>query len=226
MEEYKVNSCLAVLHKMLQQIRQHKNIIKIFHGIIHSIHHTMALQCLLIQQDQTFGASTLIITEMKITCEVQWMCASSDCNIKTPIVNQYSWLQLQDEDKKNTPNNSVKRLLKHKSQGMDINSEDSDWLAWLYPSPYTAAHRFGIVIMALNGIFMQVEVNDNVFWKRCCVHDIIIENPFPMQIWTHYNKKIFSCTTVWFAHQNQNSDKIGLFRKSSVLIPPDFNNSK
>ena len=34
-----------------------------------------------------------------------------------------------------------------------VDSEDSDWLAWLYPSPYTAAHRFGIVIMALNGIF-------------------------------------------------------------------------
>jgi hypothetical protein len=27
-----------------------------------------------------------------------------------------------------------------------VDSEDSDWLAWLNPSPYTAAHRFGIVI--------------------------------------------------------------------------------
>jgi hypothetical protein len=23
-----------------------------------------------------------------------------------------------------------------------VDSEDSDWLAWLYPSPYTAAYRF------------------------------------------------------------------------------------
>ena len=44
-----------------------------------------------------------------------------------------------------------------------VDSEDSDWLAWLYPSPYTAAHRFGIVIMALNGVFMRVDVNDNFF---------------------------------------------------------------
>jgi hypothetical protein len=44
-----------------------------------------------------------------------------------------------------------------------VDSEDSDWLAWLYPSPYTAAHRFGIVIMALNGIFMRFDVNDNFF---------------------------------------------------------------
>ena len=44
-----------------------------------------------------------------------------------------------------------------------VDSEDSDWLAWLYPSPYTAAHRFGIVIMALDGVFMQVDVNDNFF---------------------------------------------------------------
>ena len=40
-------------------------------------------------------------------------------------------------------------------------AEDSDWLAWLYPSPYTAAHKFGIVIMPLNGVFMWVDVNDN-----------------------------------------------------------------
>ena len=44
-----------------------------------------------------------------------------------------------------------------------VDSEDSDWLAWLYPSPYTAAHRFGIVIMALDGVFMRVDVNDNFF---------------------------------------------------------------
>ena len=44
-----------------------------------------------------------------------------------------------------------------------VDSEDSDWLAWLYPSPYTAAHKFGIVIMALNGVFMRVDVNDNFF---------------------------------------------------------------
>ena len=43
-----------------------------------------------------------------------------------------------------------------------VDSEDSDWLAWLYPSPYTAAHRFGIVIMALDGVFMRFDVNDNV----------------------------------------------------------------
>ena len=41
-----------------------------------------------------------------------------------------------------------------------VDSEDSDWLACLYPSPYTAAHRFGIVIIPLNGV---VDVNDNFF---------------------------------------------------------------
>ena len=44
-----------------------------------------------------------------------------------------------------------------------VDSEDSDWLSWLYPSPYTAAHRFGIVIMALDGVFMRFDVNDNFF---------------------------------------------------------------
>ena len=44
-----------------------------------------------------------------------------------------------------------------------VESEDSDWLAWLYPSPYTAAYRFGIVIMALDGVFMRFDVNDNFF---------------------------------------------------------------
>ena len=44
-----------------------------------------------------------------------------------------------------------------------VDSEDSDWLAWLYPSPYTAAHRFAIVIMALYGVFMHFDVNDNFF---------------------------------------------------------------
>ena len=28
---------------------------------------------------------------------------------------------------------------------------------------YTAAHRFGIVIMALDGVFMRFDVNDNFF---------------------------------------------------------------
>ena len=44
-----------------------------------------------------------------------------------------------------------------------VDSEDSDWLSWLYPSPYTAAHRFGIVIMALDGVFMWVDVNGIFF---------------------------------------------------------------
>ena len=41
-----------------------------------------------------------------------------------------------------------------------VDSEDSDWLAWLYPSPYIAAHRFGIVIMALDGVLMHFDAND------------------------------------------------------------------
>ena len=49
-----------------------------------------------------------------------------------------------------------------------VNSEDSDWLAWLYPSPYTDAHRFRIVIMALDCIFMRVDVNDNFFENVVC----------------------------------------------------------
>ena len=44
-----------------------------------------------------------------------------------------------------------------------VESEDSDWLAWLYPSPYTAAYRFGIVIMALDAVFMRFDVNYNFF---------------------------------------------------------------
>ena len=44
-----------------------------------------------------------------------------------------------------------------------VDSEDSDWLAWLYPSPYTAAHRFGIVIMPLDGVFRRFDVNYNFF---------------------------------------------------------------
>ncbi len=40
--------------------------------------------------------------------------------------------------------------------GSDLGEPRSDWLAWLYPSPYTAAHRFG-------GVFMRVDVNDNFF---------------------------------------------------------------
>ena len=46
---------------------------------------------------------------------------------------------------------------------MVLDSEDSDWLAWLHPSPYTAAHRFGVVITALDSIFKRVDVNDNFF---------------------------------------------------------------
>ena len=49
-----------------------------------------------------------------------------------------------------------------------VDSEDSDWLSWLYPSPYTAAHRFGIVIMALDGVFMRFGVNDNFFENDVC----------------------------------------------------------
>jgi len=37
-----------------------------------------------------------------------------------------------------------------------VDSEDSDWLAWLYPSSYTAANRFGIVMMTLAGVLMRV----------------------------------------------------------------------
>ena len=44
-----------------------------------------------------------------------------------------------------------------------VDSEDSDWLAWLYPSPYTAVHRSGIVIMALESVFMRVDLIDNFF---------------------------------------------------------------
>ena len=33
-----------------------------------------------------------------------------------------------------------------------VDSEDSDWLAWRHPSSYAATHRFGIVIMALDGL--------------------------------------------------------------------------
>ena len=30
-----------------------------------------------------------------------------------------------------------------------VDFENSDWFAWLYPSHYTAAYRFGIAMMAL-----------------------------------------------------------------------------
>ena len=49
---------------------------------------------------------------------------------------------------------------------MVLDSEVFDWLAWVYPSPYTAAHRFGIVIMAHDGVFMRVDVN--AFLKTMC----------------------------------------------------------
>jgi hypothetical protein len=35
--------------------------------------------------------------------------------------------------------------------------------AWLYPSPFTAAHRFGIVIMPFEGVFLRFNVNYNFF---------------------------------------------------------------
>ena len=49
-----------------------------------------------------------------------------------------------------------------------LDSKDSDWLARLYPSPYTAAHRFGIVIMAFDCVFMRVDVNENFFENDVC----------------------------------------------------------
>ena len=49
-----------------------------------------------------------------------------------------------------------------------VDSEDSDWLSLLYPSPYTAAHRVGIVIMALHGVFMRFDVNNNSFENDVC----------------------------------------------------------
>ena len=54
-------------------------------------------------------------------------------------------------------------LLRWYSFKVVLDSEDSDWPAWLYPSPYTAAHRFGIVIKVLNGVFKRVDVNENFF---------------------------------------------------------------
>lgn len=44
-----------------------------------------------------------------------------------------------------------------------VDSEDFDWLAWLYSVAYTATHRFGIVIMALDSVFMRVDINDKFF---------------------------------------------------------------
>ena len=57
-----------------------------------------------------------------------------------------------------------------------VDSEDSDWLAWLYPSPYTAAHRFGIVILALNGVFMRVDVNYNFFENNVACTILFLKN--------------------------------------------------
>ena len=51
-----------------------------------------------------------------------------------------------------------------------VDSEASDWLACFYPSPYTAARRFGKVIMALDGVVMRGDVNDNFF------ENVIIED--------------------------------------------------
>ena len=50
-------------------------------------------------------------------------------------------------------------LLRWSSFKVVVDSEDSDWPAWLCPSPY----MFGRVITALNGVFMRVDVNDNFF---------------------------------------------------------------
>ena len=55
-----------------------------------------------------------------------------------------------------------------------LDSEDSDWLARLYPSPYTAAQRFGIVRTALNCVFMQVDVNANFLENDVCTGEILI----------------------------------------------------
>ena len=44
-----------------------------------------------------------------------------------------------------------------------VDFEDSDWLAWLYPSPYAPSLRCPYVMMALEGEFMRVDVNDNFF---------------------------------------------------------------
>ena len=43
-----------------------------------------------------------------------------------------------------------------------VDSEDSDWLQASSFSLH-AAQRFGRVIMALDGVFMRVDVNDNFF---------------------------------------------------------------
>ena len=44
-----------------------------------------------------------------------------------------------------------------------VDFSNSDWFALLYPSHYTATYRFGIVIMALRGVFMRVHVKRNIF---------------------------------------------------------------
>lgn len=54
-----------------------------------------------------------------------------------------------------------------------VDSEDFDWLAWLYSFPYTATHRFGIVIMVLDRVFMRVDVNDK-FFKNNVVCTILL----------------------------------------------------
>ena len=48
-----------------------------------------------------------------------------------------------------------------RSRGEDF--ENSDWFAWLYPSRYTAAYVFSIVMMALGVVLMRVHVNRNFF---------------------------------------------------------------
>ena len=45
-----------------------------------------------------------------------------------------------------------------------VDFEKSDWFAWLYPSHYTAAYRFGIAMGVFpGGVFVRVHVNRNIF---------------------------------------------------------------
>ena len=51
-----------------------------------------------------------------------------------------------------------------------VDSEDFDWLAWLIFLP--ALPPFGIVIMALDGVFMQVDVNN--FFENDVVYTMLL----------------------------------------------------
>ena len=46
--------------------------------------------------------------------------------------------------------------------------EAFDWLAWLSPSCYTAAHRLGVVMMTLNSVFMRINVHGHYFENYVC----------------------------------------------------------